>query len=201
MFQPSNRTDVSIREKLRGLEELKAEVSSCSKCSLCKQRKTAFSGRFTEPSDVLVVDFSPQKTEDDGGDIMSPRRILGLNKMFSEVSPSMDIRKMSFTTVYKCHGEQPNNDECLKYLNRQIEMLDPVLIVTFGKQALDAISGQSLQLGVPYVAGGKSQFLLFGIMSPKEAHLGKEKTMPTFKSHLEGLAKLAAKYDLGIFQD
>lgn len=201
MFNPSQRSKMTLREKMKTLEEVGTQVKKCEKCSLCGSRTIPIAGKFQEPTDAVLISISPHALEDKSGVLLSDGREAALQKFFSAVKPSLDLSKLNLTTAYKCFGDNPNNTECLSYLNRQLEILDPLLIVTLGDDVLKLLSHRDdLELGRPYATGEGNQHVLFGLMHPRLVTADKTKNLPIWVNHLTALAAFASNYDLKIFR-
>lgn len=200
MFNVSCREKTTMRERMNSLTSIDVEIKACKQC-LCKDRITALSGRFVEPSDAIIIDVAPHEVEDKAGVLLAGNRDKGFSKLFSIVRPCIDINRVSYITAFKCVGSSHPNKECLNFLDRQISAFDPVLIISFGEDMMQLISGRSdLELGKAYVTGGDSQYLLFGLLHPRSVLADKDKNMSFWKHQLESLVQIALKYDLKILR-
>lgn len=190
-----------MRERSSHLNELALKISECKKCGLCKERQNALSGRFVEPSDAVIIDFMPIESEDKAGSLLAADRDKGIGKVLGLVKPSIDILKVSFVTAYKCFGRKPDSNECLSYLDEQLAILDPVLIITFGEETFRLITGRAdLEMGMSYSTGNQNQYLLFPLLHPRDVMKNKDINLPIWMAQVEKLVKVAQKYDLKIFR-
>lgn len=200
MFNVSCRSKASFPEKMATLREVSEKVSSCSLCPLSEERKVALSGKFVEPSDAIIIDLMPTSVEDKFGELLAGDRDKNFAKLFGLAKPSLDITKLSFVTVFKCFGTKERSNVCLSYLNEQISAWDPILVIALGSEVLKLISGKDLELGKFYATGDSGQYLLYGLMHPREVVAEKEKKIPIWKEHLDVLAKMALKFDMKILK-
>lgn len=127
---------------------LQAAVSTCTRCPLCRTRtRTVFGTGDTDPS-WLFVGEGPGRNEDRQGEpFVGPAGKL-LDSMLAAIS--LDRRKDVFiANVVKCRptdadgkDRAPAADEaaaCRPYLERQIALLKPTLLVALGKTAALAL--------------------------------------------------------------
>lgn len=201
MLNISARKKTTFRERSNTIKSLDAEIKSCMSCGLCKTRTNVVTGRYLEPSDAIIVDWMPNSAEDKAGAMLEGGRSASFDKLFSLSKPTLDITKLSFTSVYKCFGEDTSSSECLKFLDQQLREFDPVLIIALGEDVLSKISGRKdLKAGVAYVCGEENQFLLYQLIHPRAVVADKDKNVPVWKVQLQNLAALAARFDLKIFK-
>lgn len=200
MLNVSRRSKEDHRQKMKRLNDMAAKIADCSKCSLHGTRKAALPGRFVEPSDAMIIDFMPHPTEDAGGQLLCNGRDKSFAKMFSLSEPVIDINRMSYVTAYKCYGPKANGEVCFEYLNSQIEILDPILVVTLGGDARNVVGGKSIKYGTPYSAGKDGQYMMFALIHPKTVQADQQKMFPVWKRMIAKLAETASKYDLKIFK-
>ncbi len=130
------------------LEQLAAAAAACSKCGLCKGRQQAVVGTGDPaPGGILFVGEGPGKEEDIKGEpFVGPAGRL-LDSMLAAISLRRG-EKLYIANVVKCrppNNRTPHQDEiaaCLPYLQRQIELLQPRLIVALGTVAGNALLGK-----------------------------------------------------------
>ena len=119
------------------LSQLHEEVRVCPKCILSQSRKQAVPGEGPEQVEILFVGEAPGFHEDQQGrPFVGPAGHL-LDELLEGIGISRD--KVYITNVIKCRppgnrDPQPEEIEaCRPYLERQIEILKPKLIVTLGR--------------------------------------------------------------------
>jgi len=131
---------VSPDDRRRELEAIAAEVRACTRCRLHATRTNAVPGEGEFETDVVFVGEGPGFNEDRlgrpfvgrAGDLLV-RLLAHLGWRRSEVF---------ITNVVKCRppdNRDPEPDEiaaCLPYLRRQLEILDPAVVVTLGRHSL-----------------------------------------------------------------
>ena len=119
------------------LERLAAEVAQCTKCLLHRGRTHAVPGEGPEDADIMFVGEGPGFHEDQQG-----RPFVGAAGQFlEELLESIGLTRedVFITNVVKCRppgNRDPLPQEinaCKAYLDRQIELIDPVVVVTLGR--------------------------------------------------------------------
>ncbi|MEA2610941.1 MAG: uracil-DNA glycosylase [Chloroflexota bacterium] len=130
-------TDV---ERRTALEEIAAEVRVCTNCRLHQTRTKAVPGEGDSDTEVVFVGEGPGEHEDRQG-----RPFIGRSgELLTELIGSIGWRRdeVFITNVVKCRppgNRDPQPDEiaaCSGYLRRQLEVLDPAIVVTAGKYSL-----------------------------------------------------------------
>ncbi len=130
------------------LESVAALVKDCRNCRLAEKRTNTVFGEGVAKPLVLVVGEGPGHDEDVTG-----RPFVGaagqlLDKMLSAISLSR-ATNCYIANVVKCRppaNRTPEADECAicrKYLDSQIKILKPTLILALGNTAMQALTGYS----------------------------------------------------------
>jgi uracil-DNA glycosylase family 4 len=144
------------------LGEVAREVRTCEKCDLCKSRKTAVPGEGSGRSGVLLVGEAPGRKEDQSGRPFVGTAGKRLEGMLMQAGLSRD--EVFITNIVKCRppgNRRPRRDEadsCREYLRREIEALNPSLVVLLGVTALKQFfpsSEISTARGVVVESGGR----------------------------------------------
>lgn len=135
-------------ERSETLESVAALVKDCRNCRLAEKRTNTVFGEGVAKPLVLVVGEGPGHDEDVTG-----RPFVGaagqlLDKMLSAISLSR-ATNCYIANVVKCrppNNRTPEADECAicrKYLDSQIKILKPTLILALGNTAMQALTGYS----------------------------------------------------------
>jgi len=122
------------------LQDLHRRIASCPDCDLCRNRTHAVPGEGPEDAEIMFVGEGPGFYED-----QQARPFVGpAGRYLEELLASISLRRQQvyITNVIKCRP--PNNrdplpneiEACRKYLQRQIELIKPKLIVTLGRYSL-----------------------------------------------------------------
>ena len=119
--------------------ELAVRVSNCTACDLhCSRTQTVF-GVGNQTSDWLIIGEAPGADEDAQGEPFVGRAGRLLNAMLAAIGLTRE--QVFITNVLKCRP--PNNrdpqpaeiEQCQAFLQRQIELLSPKLILVVGRIA------------------------------------------------------------------
>jgi len=116
--------------------ELKAKVEKCTLCQLCKERNNTVLGEGALAAPVMSIGEGPGADED-----MEGKPFIGkAGKLLTKILEAADIKReeVYITNIVKCRP--PNNRvpaveemvACSKYLEAQIAIIDPEVIVCLG---------------------------------------------------------------------
>lgn len=140
--------------------ELRATVAACTACSLCQTRRQTVFGSGSTQAHWMVVGEAPGHQEDLRGEpFVGPSGQL-LDRMLAALQLSRDddpalpaAKRVYIANALKCHpprDRNPSADElskCLPYLRRQVELLQPRLILALGGSAAKALLGSEEPVG------------------------------------------------------
>ena len=133
-------------------ERLRTEVSSCVKCSLKQMSRNAVFGEGRENSILMVVGEAPGHDEDVQGRPFVGRSGKLLDVSLAETGFSRQTNTF-IANIVKCRP--PGNrapttkemDACLPYLQKQIEMIRPKVLILLGNTALRALLDNKGKIG------------------------------------------------------
>ncbi len=140
--------------------QLQQAVSGCKACKLCEGRKNTVFGAGQPPAidsaapqvDWLIVGDPPDEDEDRSGQPFVGEAGKLLDNMLKAIGQARG-RNVYATGVIKCRPPGNRNPEagelaqCEPYLRRQIELLQPKIILAMGRFAIHSL----LQASVPDV--------------------------------------------------
>jgi DNA polymerase len=121
-------------------DELRTLVTECRACGLCAQRRQAVFGVGHERAPWLFVGEGPGADEDAHGDPFVGQAGKLLDSMLAAIGCARG-REVYIANVVKCRppgNRTPTPEEaaaCAPFLDRQIELVQPKLIVALGKTA------------------------------------------------------------------
>ena len=133
------------------LDEVTAAIAACTGCALVHTATQPVPGVGNPHADVMVVGEAPGEKEDLRGEpFVGPAGDL-LNKILGAIQLSRD-------TVYICNvlkhrppgNRNPMPDEvraCAPFLQRQIDLVQPKMILAFGTFAAQSLLGTKLAIG------------------------------------------------------
>ena len=131
---------MTAAERRAALEVIGAEVRTCTRCPLHVTRTRAVPGEGDPDTEVMFVGEGPGFNEDQEGRPFVGRAGGLLERLLAHVGWNRD--DVFITNVVKCRppdNRDPEPDEvaaCAPYLKRQLEVLDPALIVTLGRHSM-----------------------------------------------------------------
>ena len=129
------------------LDELNAAAQKCQKCPLCKERKTVVFGEGSPNADLMFIGEGPGYDEDQQGRPFVGKAGELLTKMISAMQFSRE--QVYIANIVKCRPPKNRNPlpeeaaVCLPYLKRQIELIQPKVIVILGAVPLKYLLNKS----------------------------------------------------------
>lgn len=124
------------------LKEIANEVTNCTLCELHHSRKLAVPGEGPEDSEIMFIGEGPGFHENEQGRPFVGAAGKFLEELLSKIGMSRE--EVFITNVVKCRppgnrDPQPEEIEtCTKtYLERQIQAIDPKVIVTLGRFSMN----------------------------------------------------------------
>lgn len=127
-------------ERRAALEAIAAEVRACTGCRLHERRTRAVPGEGHPSTEVVFVGEGPGMNEDREGRPFVGRAGDLLVRLLGSIGWQRE--DVFITNVVKCRppeNRDPEPDEvaaCAPFLRRQLEILDPALIVTLGRHSM-----------------------------------------------------------------
>jgi DNA polymerase len=127
------------------LELIGAEVRACRMCKLCQTRTVGVPGEGSPNAEIMFIGEGPGFHEDQQG-----RPFVGAaGQLLTEMLRLIGLRRdeVFITNVVRCRppgNRDPLPDElsaCDTYTQRQIELLQPKLIVTLGRYSMARFVG------------------------------------------------------------
>ena len=136
---------------LRQWRVVRKEVSECVLCELHRTRKNTVFGVGNEDADIMLVGEAPGADEDDQGEPFVGRAGKLLDSMLVAIGLSRE--QVFVANILKCRP--PNNEnptpeqeeKCRPYLDRQIELIQPQVILALGAVAAHNILGVETPIG------------------------------------------------------
>ena len=134
-----------------GWPELRAAVSACTRCVLHEGRTQTVFGVGNEDADWMIIGEAPGAEEDRRGEPFVGRAGKLLDEMLRAVGQSRD--SVFIANILKCRP--PNNrdpkpeesEQCRGYLERQIELVRPKIIIAVGRIAAQLLLATDTPVG------------------------------------------------------
>ncbi len=130
----------AVVEKRRELATIARQVAGCRDCGLCAGRTHSVPGEGSPDAGIMFIGEGPGFYEDQQG-----RPFVGASGKFLDDllrSIGLDRKTVFIANVVKCRPPQnrdPQPDEiaaCGKYLDAQIAIIEPKVIVTLGRHSM-----------------------------------------------------------------
>lgn len=134
-----------------GWDELRQAVAGCTACELCKTRKQAVLGVGDIKADWLFVGEGPGADEDEKGEPFVGQAGKLLDAMLAAIELKRG-NKVYIANAVKCRPPNNRTPEpgetaaCWPFLARQIELIQPKLIVTLGKPSAQTLLQQEVTI-------------------------------------------------------
>ncbi len=133
------------------LDDVATSIAACTACPLCDGRTNTVPGEGDPHADLMVVGEGPGEQEDLSGRPFVGRAGILLDKMLDSIE--IPRAQVFIANVVKCRpprNRAPLPDErqaCLPYLQRQIALVQPRVILALGGTAAEALLGVKQTLG------------------------------------------------------
>ena len=134
-----------------GWDDLRECVANCTRCELSQSRTNTVFGVGNPDADWLIIGEAPGAEEDRRGEPFVGRAGQLLDQMLLAIGQSRD--SVFIANILKCrppNNRDPKPDEaaaCRAYLERQIELLRPKIILAVGKIAAQNLLGSDDPVG------------------------------------------------------
>ena len=133
------------------LEEIKEKCLKCEKCSLCKTRTNLVFSDGIPNSKMVLIGEAPGANEDLEGKPFVGRSGKLLDQIFASVNLYRD-KDFYICNTIKCRP--PNNrkplisekEACREYLNAQLNILQPKIIILCGSTAVESFLDTKLPI-------------------------------------------------------
>ena len=145
------QNDQELLELPNSLEALKQQASNCHLCSLSKNRKQVVFGEGNPQANLMFIGNKPLEIEDNEGKIFLGRGGEMLTAMIEKVI-DMARQDVYLTNLLKCHqlaNKEIHESEfhtCKAYLFKEIELVQPKIIVTLGEEAYHYLTNDTTPL-------------------------------------------------------
>lgn len=123
---------------------LTQEIRSCSLCNLSSTRNKSIIGEGNPIADIMFIGEAPGAEEDRVGRPFIGKSGQLLEKIITASGFSRE-KHVFLTNIVRCRppgNRTPTENEvqaCIPYLYRQIELIDPKIIITLGATALQRL--------------------------------------------------------------
>jgi DNA polymerase len=149
--EPNEAIEARVASDGLGWDELRQCIADCTRCGLAQSRTQTVFGVGNENADWMIIGEAPGAEEDRRGEPFVGRA----GKMLDEMLRAIGERRNSvfIANILKCrppHNRDPKPEEaaeCRDYLERQIELVRPRIILAVGKIAAQNLLGSDEPVG------------------------------------------------------
>lgn len=133
-------------------DALEEDIRACAACGLCQRRKQAVPGVGDRQADLMFVGEGPGAEEDQRGEPFVGQA----GKLLDNMLASIGMKRgegVYIANAVKCrppHNRTPEEGEiaaCRPYLERQIQLVQPRLLVALGRPAAQALLQTEIGIG------------------------------------------------------
>jgi len=128
---------------LNEFDDLRTRALSCTQCRLSKTRTNVVFGVGDPNADLMFIGEAPGRDEDIQGEPFVGRA----GQLLTDIIKAMKLTRdrVYIANVIKCRPPENRNpepdelDSCRPYIRRQVELIQPKVIVTLGRFALQSL--------------------------------------------------------------
>ena len=130
------------------LDEIKQQVLGCTQCPLHKCRTNAVFGAGARDARIFIIGEAPGAKEDEAGEPFVGRAGKLLDEMLESYGLSRN-KNVFISNIVKCRPPKnrvPGKKEvetCFPYLEKQIQLINPEMLLLLGATALKSYTGTS----------------------------------------------------------
>ena len=144
----AGRIDLGYGDKEFFLSELRNEIGDCVRCKLSKNRNSIVFGEGNPGAKIMFIGEGPGREEDMQGRPFVGEAGMLLTKLIEKMSlGDVGLKRgdVYIANIVKCRppmNRDPEEDEvtsCRGFIERQIEIIHPEVIVTLGRIALQTL--------------------------------------------------------------
>jgi uracil-DNA glycosylase family 4 len=195
---PISIPEAAMAQSSDAWDTLASEVAVCTRCGLCATRKNTVFGSGNKTADWLLIGEGPGQHEDEQGLPFVGNAGQLLTEMIRALGESRD--SVFITNVVKCrppNNRDPHADEvsnCHDYLQRQIALIQPKIILAVGRIAAQTLLDTDAPLsklrsqvhtlnGIPLVVVYHPAYLLRSLPEKRKAWQDLQFAMRTLQNN------------------
>lgn len=142
--------EMSQHDPVADMEEITGDIKTCTQCPLHKTKTNYVPGEGSIRPDVMFIGEGPGETEDKSGRPFVGKAGQLLEKVIGKMGYSRE--SVFIGNIVKCRppgNRDPEPGEvaaCLPFLERQIKLLKPKVIVCLGRVAMNNLLGETYSI-------------------------------------------------------
>ena len=140
MDSSNNSLTVDAEEKEIELTNLRQEIASCFNCPLSKTRNKTVPGEGSAKAKIMFIGEAPGAKEDESGIPFCGAAGKFLDEMLGNIN--LKREDVFILNTVKCRPPENRDPEgsektaCRHFLDKQFEIINPILVVPMGKHAV-----------------------------------------------------------------
>ena len=146
----TKKSTQNISSENNDLTSLNEVVKKCKKCNLHKTRQNTVFGEGDPDSDIMIIGEAPGREEDEVGRPFIGRAGKLLNEFLKSIGLNRDL--VFIVNTIKCRPPENRDPEtveinaCSDYLDQQINIIKPKVLVLLGKIAANRLLGEDIPM-------------------------------------------------------
>ena len=146
----TKKSTQNISSENNDLASLNKVVKKCKKCNLHKTRQNTVFGEGDPDSDIMIIGEAPGREEDEVGRPFIGRAGKLLNEFLKSIGLNRDL--VFIVNTIKCRPPENRDPEtveinaCSDYLDQQINIIKPKVLVLLGKVAANRLLGEDIPM-------------------------------------------------------
>lgn len=142
--QPASAANAP-KDAEKTLQQIRAELGDCTRCGLCETRTNIVFGSGNPNAKLFLIGEAPSQQDDASGQPFSDEAGELLNNMLRAMT--LDRNDVYSTHILKCHpphnraAQREELVTCAPFLRKQIEAVQPEVILALGSQASRLLLG------------------------------------------------------------
>ncbi len=137
--------------KDQALTQLREKIGDCTRCKLHKERKNIVYGEGSSDARLMFIGEGPGRDED----IQSRPFVGEAGKLLTRLIEKMGMKRedVYIANIVKCRppfNRDPEEDEiatCKPFVERQVEIINPKVIMSLGRVSAQSILGMKMPIG------------------------------------------------------
>ena len=150
IFWYSKKLTQNISSENNSLTSLDKIIKKCKKCNLHKTRQNTVFGEGDPDSNIMIIGEAPGREEDEAGKPFIGRAGKLLNEFLKSINLNRD--SVFIVNTIKCRPPENRDPEaseinaCADYLDQQINIIKPKVLVLLGKIAANRLLGKDVSM-------------------------------------------------------
>lgn len=185
-----------VKCDMSALRELYEEIAHCQRCEIARDRTQAVPGEGAEDAEVMFIGEAPGWHEDQQG-----RPFVGpAGQFLNQLLASIDLKRQQVYITNVIKTRPPANRDplpqeilnCRSWLERQIEIIRPKIIVTLGRYSM-ALFFPGKSIGKIHGTAEKRDGIIYYAMYHPAAALHQQSLRQTIEADMRKIPELLAQ--------